>query len=259
MCTQFLFAYGFAKTLGLEFLSDEWIGERVFALPAYRRPDGTAATRCNEAKLLNEWRSDRNAKWDEEAGAYGQLKNFEFRGYAQTQECANYYTKRQAQEWLRFRPEIETACADAVIADSTGVAGRAADKIVCHRRVGDYIGYGYPAVSLESYYAAGKEFGLSDDPGLWTILSEEDPTPHQGFLPDDLSFLPDFYRMVVAPTLLRANSSFSWLAALLGNGLVLSPIIDGLEGGKEHLTRFVAGNHPRLAGFDFTTEMRVAP
>ncbi len=89
------------------------------------------------------------------------------------------------------------------------------------------------------------------------ILSEEEPTPHAPFIPDDLSFIVDFYRMVQAPTLLRANSSFSWCAALLGNGLVLSPVIDGLEGGKKHLCKFVAGNWPRFANFDFVTDLRV--
>lgn len=183
---------------------------------------------------------------------YAQLErrpNIIFRGYAQMTECANYYTKRQAQSWLKLRPEIEAVCAKSL----------GPMPIVCHERRGDYFGYGYPVVSRASYINAMAEYGLAGPPAAF--LSEEHPTPPEpGELPDELGFMPDFYRMMRAPTLLRANSTFSWLAALLGNGLVLSPVIDGLEGGKEHdNVKFVAGNHPRLANFEFTTDMWVAP
>lgn len=162
------------------------------------------------------------------------------------------YTKRQAQAWLKLRPEIETACAHAVLS-SLARSG----AIVCHRRVGDYIGYGYTVVSHRSYERACSEFGLDLEQAVF--LSEEHPISHAGHLPDDLAFMPDFYRMMTARTLLRANSSFSWLAALLGDGLVLSPIVDGLEGGKEHDCAFVAGNWPRFCNLEFVSDLHVAP
>ena len=177
--------------------------------------------------------------------------DLEFRGYAQRQECM-IYTKRQAQEWLKLRPEIETACVAAV-----GAAGGSTDRIVCHQRKGDYAGYGFPMVSVGSYRQAAADFGLEWHEKHVAFLTEEAPTPHAGFLPDDLSFMPDFYRMMKAPTLLRGNSTFSWLAALLGNGLVLSPIIEGLRGGCQHNCRFVAGNWPRFANLDFVTDLFV--
>lgn len=247
---QWLFAYAFAQKHGLEFRCDEWIGERIFALPTYSRPDGRPVKRYNEIEF-----AAMNA-----AGTFAvqnsirEPHDVEFRGYAQQQACM-IYSKHDAQAWLKLRPEIETACANAVMTDCDGVE----DHIVCHRRVGDYKGYGYPIVSHQSYKRACERFGLDWYSRHLSILTEEDPTPHAGFLPDDLMFMPDFYRLMVAPTLLRGNSSFSWLAALLGDGLVLSPIIDGLEGGKEHDCVFVAGNHPKFANLDFVTDLRINP
>jgi len=165
------------------------------------------------------------------------------------------YSKRDAQSWLRLRPEIEAACQNAVRSHDAEDA-----KVVIHHRRGDLTGYGYPQLDRRSFGPACEEFGLKYQTPEAIVLSEEYPIPHAGHLPDDLSFMPDFYRMMTAPTLLRGNSSFSWLAALLGNGLVLSPVVDGLEGGKEHICHFVAGNHPKFAPhLDFVTDLFISP
>lgn len=234
-CMQYLFARAFAEEFGHELRTAPWIGERIFQVE-HARPDGRALPRFNEFQLL----ANRTNAPD-----------CEFRGYAQMNICM-LYSKRRVQKWLRMRPEIETACANAV-AESLFKDSR----VVAHRRAGDYFGYGYPVVSRPSYFYACERYGI--DLVQMRILSEEDPIAHGSHLPDDLSFLPDFYRMVTAPTLLRGNSSFSWLAALLGDGLVLSPIVEGLEGGKEHDCAFVAGNWPRFANLDFVTDLHVAP
>lgn len=244
---QYLFARAFAERFCFELRTDPWIGERIFDI-SHPRPDGSQREQGAPVwsdKLFADCLETRPEVWNS-----GSLI---FRGYAQCQS-AMIYTKRQAQAWLKLRPEIQDGCAKAVAADSG-----APDRIVCHRRVGDYLGYGYPICSLLSYNSAALYYGLHwSDAGV-TMLCEEDPTPHAGFLPDDLAFMADFYRLMRAPTLLRGNSSFSWLAALLGSGLVLSPVIDGLEGGKEQFCHFVAGNHPRFANLDFVTDLYVAP
>jgi hypothetical protein len=239
---QYLFARAFADTYGLELHMDPWIGERVFAIE-HPRPKGAITRRYNEVDFRN-WRVNFEV-W--------RLGDVEFRGYAQSQDCM-IYTKRAARHWLKLRPEIETACAHAVLASTSEKA-----RIVIHQRRGDYHGYGYPTVSTRSYIRALDHFGLRSTEPECVWLSEEKPIPHAGHLPDDLSFMPDFYRMMTAPTLLRGNSSFSWLAGLLGDGLVLSPIIDGCEGGKEHDCPFVAGNWPRFANLDFVENLHVAP
>lgn len=252
-CLQFLFAYAFAQKHGMEFRCPEWIGERIFDLPKYERPDGTALLRVNELEI------DRTL--------YGKpdgfncvikkhpLPNLEFRGYAQMQRCM-IYSKREAQAWFKVKPEIVDACKSAInVCDTPGCIQLA--NVVCHRRRGDYVGYGYPVVSRASYGRACRKFGIKfSDPDA-CMLSEEFAIWHRPYLPDDLSFMPDFYRMMTAPTLLRANSSFSWLAALLGNGLVLSPIVDG-KSGDDCDCEFVAGNHPKFTGhLDFVENLYV--
>jgi hypothetical protein len=131
------------------------------------------------------------------------------------------------------------------------------DTIVAHHRLGDFIDCSYPVVSRRSYKNAALAY-FGEDRGL-EFVAEECPLPHVG-LPDDISFLPDFYRLMMAPTLLRANSTFSFVAGLLNKGVVLSPRIDGLKGGVEHDgVRFEAGNHCKLADFDFCTDLHVSP
>ncbi len=229
---QFLFCRAFAEQRGYELRMDPWIGERVFDLMVARPDIGAreveAIPTVNEISIFNE-RSDRTIF---------------FRGYAQTQDCVDLYSKVDAKYWLRLRPEITDTLAYFPV-----------PRAMAHRRVGDYIGYLLPVVSRKSYLDAC-EYYCIDDTHLRFSL-EEDPRRHPD-IPDDISFIVDFYCMMKTPTLLRGNSSYSWLAALLGNGLVLSPVIDGLEGGKEHdNVSFVPGNWPRLQNFDFTTEMRV--
>lgn len=229
---QYLFARAFAVLWRYEFTCDPWVGEKVFNIE-HSRYSGPVLPRFNENTIGSE-------KGD-----------IEFRGYAQMQSCM-ICTKRGAKEWLRFRPEIEQVLR-RILANRTS----SRDSIVAHQRVGDYVGYGYPIVSRQSYRdAAVHYFGSC---AHVAFVAEEQPLDHAP-LPDELSFLPDFYRLATAPTLMRANSSFSFVAGLLNNGLVLSPRIDGLRGGVEHDgVKFEAGNHCRLSSLDFCTDLHVSP
>jgi hypothetical protein len=250
-CMQWLFAYAFAQKNGMVFLCDEWIGERVFALPEYKRPWAGAATQRVNEKEIYRALLDFNHPDYKCVMAKNPKPDLEFRGYAQHQDCM-IYTKREAMSWLRFRPEIEGACRPMLAAHM---------PIVAHYRKGDYIGYGYPVMSSFAYINACLDYGL--DPNRLWILSEEffatDKASWPESMPTDLWFVVDFYRMVNARTLLRANSSFSWLAGLLSNGIVLSPRIDGLAGGIEHTAvKFEVGNHCKLSDHDFCTDLHVA-
>ncbi len=250
---QFLFCRALAERTGSDLCLDgTWVGEDIFDIPRARLPQARATRRFNAVDALSWAQPDFSGNAGKPERRSGGCDAIEVRDYCQHQACM-IYTKREAQSWLRLRPQIEEACVKAQCADGGGN-----DKIVCHRREGDYRDYGYPTCSLRSYARAADSFGLIWDSSV-AILTEEDPTPHAGFLPDDLAFMPDFYRMMKAPTLLRGNSSFSWVAALLGNGLVLSPVIDGLEGGREHDVKFVAGNWPRFCNLDFVSDLFVAP
>lgn len=239
---QYLFCRGYAEAHSLELRTDPWIGERIFHIE-HPRPEKTypreGEIQMTKSRLFQEVALPQLCR--EHGG-------IEFRGYAQIQACVNYYTKRKAQKWLQIRPEWLPALQKAV--------DDAPYCIIGHRRLGDYKDLGYPLVSEASYYIACMKYGLN--PMAMKILTEASPTLSPD-IPDDLSFLVDFYRMMTAPTLLRGNSSFSWLAGLLGNGLILSPVIDGLAGGVEHDVLFIPGNHPKFApNLDFVEDLYVS-
>ena len=228
----YLFARAHAERIGAELVMEPWIGDKIWRLPDTRRP-----TDQENAFPL---RSEMDLAPDE--------TNVVIRAYAQSQE-AMIYTKRQAQEWLSFRystMEILNDPAAAVLSHR--------DEIVAHRRVGDFRGPGslWPVISEKSYRDAAPMLQLS-------FVTQENPTPH-GDLPAEISFLPDFYRLAAARFLLRGNSSFSWVAALLGSADIWSPRIDGLAPGIEHDgVRFERGNHCKLGNFGLCSDLHVEP
>lgn len=229
---QYLFARAYAERIGAEFACEPWVGEEVFQISQAVRYAGPALPERDCTQVNGE--SDVCIK-----------------SYCQNQS-AMIYTVRQARDWLRFRhslPEVfTTGFAKTVLRD---------DRPICHLRRGDYAGYGYVVVSRESYFAAKTYWNLLDD---LAFLSEENPTPRAPGLPEHLNFMPDFMRMVYAPILLRANSTFSWLAALLNvGGRIFAPRISGLCGGREHTCEFVQGNWPKLANLDGCTDLHVLP
>lgn len=157
-------------------------------------------------------------------------------GYRQRQEDL-IYTRKQVKEWLRFKPVVAADLLRLIPVEPNAA----------HLRKGDYPGYGYPMVSLDSYKRQFHKLGISS----FSVISEERPYYDREFC-CARSFLPDFYRLMSAKVLLRGNSSFSWWAAVLSEAVIYSPIIDGLEGGREHDCEFVEGNWPKLSDRDCT-------
>ena len=241
-----LFCRAFADRYGYQLHCDEWIGERVFDIQPLRY-GGAPLPRFNEIEIFSAIGQDQI-----EFRGYGQTMLQQSCGQAQMAECM-IYTKRQAQSWLKIKPDLLPVL-NRILANRTPIMP---DTIVAHQRVGDYFGYGYSVISKKSYLdAAVKRFGSC---AHVTFVTEENPLAHAP-LPDELAFLPDFYRLMQAPVLMRGNSTFSFVAGLLGNGLVLSPRIDGLVGGVEHDgVQFEAGNHCRLSSLDFCSDLFVAP
>lgn len=237
---QYLWARAHAERTDSVLWCEPWLGDEVFQLPSRnyvnQRWRGYLPRRDTATLLRDE-------------------TNVELRCYAQNQSAA-IYTVEQARRWLRFRIFKER-----ILSDKNAAIEAERDRVVGHVRRGDYAGYGYPLVSLQSYVDCVEQNGLNRrelTPTILRLLTEDSPTPY-GVLPDRLSWLPDFWRLAHAPVLLRANSTFSWVAGLLNPGEVWSPVIDGLEGGKEHDCRFVLGNHPKLVDREGFTDMHISP
>lgn len=204
-CFQYAALRAEAERDGVPFVTPDWEGDEIFNLPKHE--------------------------------ARGEVRTLG--GYRQNQESL-IYTRGQAREWFKLRPEIEAQLSHL----PTG-------GILAHHRVGDYSGLGYPVVSRQSYVNACVEFGHDPD-ALW-FVSEEQPARVDG-LPD---WLPDFYRLMRAKVLFRGNSSFSWWAATLSDAQVYSPVVDGLGAG-EHDVEFVAGNHPRFCSLPNVTDLHLS-
>lgn len=221
---QYCFARAYAEQHGCEFQCEPWLGQRIFQLND--KPISKKLPRRSEIDLKD-----------------GEL-DINFYGYAQSQRCM-IYTKKQAQQWFKLKPEIAEILERWRPED---------DSVIAHRRTGDYMGYGYVQVSKKSYYNACKKFGL--DAMALRFVSDESPGQHLD-LPDELEFLPDFYRLMKASILLRGNSTFSWFAGLLSDAEIYSPVIDGLKGGQEHDCEFVKGNHPKFCNLSFITDLHI--
>lgn len=125
---------------------------------------------------------------------------------------------------------------------------------------------GYSVVSMESYRRAFAKFGYAEDEIHW-VSDDYTGTWHVGrkmryrggwtypagseYLPAVMfDWLEDFLKIYFARTVFRANSSFSWWAAMLSpTARVFSPVIDkthiyGVDGMEEICVEFVEGNHP---------------
>jgi hypothetical protein len=224
---MFTYAYarGYAEKYGAEFQCEPWIGNRIFQI------DDTPIA---DPEL---------PKRDENTVTPGEV-DICFRTYAQQQKCL-IYTRAQTKSWFVLRPEVEAVLQDSI----------ERELLVAHRRVGDYVGYGYPVVSEAAYRNACVQYGLPVD--RLQFVTEETEVKLEPFQ-DWAPYLPDFYRLMTADVLLRGNSTFSWWAATIGdNARVFSPVVEGLEGGREHDCQFLEGNSPRFCNLSFVTDLHL--
>lgn len=164
--------------------------------------------------------------------------------YRQNQESM-IYTRSQIRRWFKIKQWI------------LDLVPHYKEEIVCHRRVGDYAGLGWPVVSKKSYFDAIKHYGLSGDVYFCT---EENPTTIDG-IPKDISFAPDFIRMMRAKYLLRGNSTFSWWAAALSDGEVFSPVVlnQQQDSNGEVEAEFIRGNSAKTTNFEFIGNLTLKP
>lgn len=215
---QAAFCLGYAKkyNLDVEFPTD-WIGRKIFNM------DHIPAI---SSKLPQMGR-------DKVPWGYG---NWDAYGYFQNQKAIDLYSKKDVHDWFLFKDRFYL---DLVDINKTRLYDAA------HRRVGDYVGLPnlFCIPTIKAYEKAFEQYGAQDV----TWVTEESPRSHKS-LPEEISFLADFFILMHARKLFRGPSTFSWWAAVLGDVEVYSPVVKGKFGETD--CEFVKGNHPIMISFD---------
>ena len=223
---QYCAMRGYCERHSYELRTTPWVGEQIFELN-----DPLAdltLPRWLEGDLLDSGVGDVSVE-----------------GYFQNQASLDFYTRKKAKEWLKFKNLGEL--------NDPGAGG----YLARHVRRGDYVRLGYPLVSEKSYNDCLEKYNLG---AINEKVTASDANPYPTLLPKYISFLPDFINLKNAAVLLRANSTFSYWAHVLADDSqrVFSPRIDGLGAG-EHDVAFEEGNHCKCSDFSFTTDLHLKP
>lgn len=223
----YLFVRGYAERYGFELRTGDWIGRRIFA--NVKEPLVT-----EDVAHFPQTRLDSHTR--EPLDRYFGRSGIDIFVYAQNVIYMNgFYTRANAREWLTLKPAYE-ALKPLVPPIS-----------VAHIRRGDYAENGtfaklYCSISENSYDDAVEQFGIPKP----VVKVFEGWRPNPPNTPPDVEWLPDFLFMRDAKYLLRANSTFSYFAGLLGYGKVFSPLVEDKVGWN--YVEFIEGNHANTAG-----------
>lgn len=222
----YAFARAYAERYGCQLQVDHWIGQDIFEISD---PPITA-------RGLPE-----RTEFNVQPGEVDIL----FATYAQSQRAMNY-TRSQAKKWFTLKPSIRETLQHHVPTPAH----------VWHIR--RYNLGGFTDVSQASYEAASTAAGF--DPKLFFIVSEETKHPCPDLPESVRDFLPDFFMLMNAKVLFRANSTFSWWAHVLADESqrVFAPLVHGLPSGICDC-QFVEGNVPRCGDFAFTSDLHLIP
>lgn len=150
-------------------------------------------------------------------------------GYYQFADAFQYYSINTVRRWFTFKKEWMDQFTER-------------PKIAAHVRRGDYVtqyASVFCTIEEDAYIWAIEKAGYSLFDVTW--IREDKPTvfSHPG-----LEWLKDFFTLMNAEVLFRANSTFSWWAGTLGNAKVYSPVVEGKVGPHSDVD-FIEGNHPR--------------
>ena len=227
---QYAFARAYAEKYNCTLEIPSWIGEKIFKNVSHP-PISKHLKRTPLDEVL----------WGE--------VNIDLFGYFQKSHHLDVLSEYKLRKWFTFQ--------DKWLERYTEV-----NDIVAHLRRGDYeknYSGNFCIVTKESYIQACQKYGLDYNCVQW--LSEENPTVDSGtnvnykntnnsmygsgmYEDNGVSFLPDFFKMINAKVLLRANSTFSFWAGFFNKNKVYSPAVGNKVGFDD--VEFVEGNHPQL-------------
>lgn len=224
---QYAYARAWAEQNGYELCMLPWIGEIVFSgVPEAKRPD--------------KYKPD--LVWPE---------------HLRQHQRDLIYTRKQVREWFAFKPEILEMLQPA----------KCPRHVCLNIRQGqDYRDAGLVTLSRQCYMDAAKRlgYGVDDicfeiDTQFFTLPNFQGNVTAGGFGVSEV-VLPSFYRLMTAPVLFRANSSFSWWAATLAdNQNIYAPLIYDLKGGipNTYCPQFVNANWPAMVNSPDHSELHL--
>lgn len=206
-----LFQYAFARAIAEKYSAvlqtPKWVGQELFSL--------------NDPPIEGHYPT---CEFDD----IPEHGNVNLHGYFQNQRHIDYLSHSSLKKWFAFKDKWTEKFPVTI-------------PIAAHIRRGDYlISNAYCIVSEKSYVKACKEHGYKAEEIMW--VREENAQPAD--LPPELVFLRDFFTLKNASVLFRANSTFSWWASVLGDGITYSPVVGRRTG--LHTVKFVKGNHSGL-------------
>jgi len=219
---QYAHARAYAERIGAELQTDPWWGQEVFGLAEKRI-----------AKDLPKVADMDFEKWD---GDW----DVEITGWCLHQKCL-IYSRADVKDWLRFTDEVEDA-----------VQFVESHEVAYHVRWGDFQGmHDFIAISHDSYEKAIREH-LPDFHHHARMVCAWDSLRSTKLENAGLGWIPDFVALMRAKNHFRANSTFSWWAAVLGqNERVFAPNLEGITPQANIFQRapFVSGNWPAISCF----------
>lgn len=204
---QYAYLLAFAEKHGYVASMPPWVGEKIFDLPFAPRPD--------------QYKPD--LILPEETHQY---------------QSSLIYTRKQAKRWFKLKEEH----VDRLAPTLAGLP----NVVLNVRKAED----GMPRVLTSCYGEAAslRGYGPDDVEFEFDITPRRHPfydgDPTAAGLGTTWVSLPSFYFLMTAPVLFRANSTFSWWAATLGNGKVYAPVVKDLKDGR---CAFAEGNWPVMA------------
>lgn len=263
-CHSYLYGRHIENKFGNKFyIPSEWEGSFLFKNPApiadkelvKRAYVYAGGSRNSDGFLKNKEKVDSyNKQFNDNIefidpffkNSYGKKNSAYISLVSDAQWCFENIRLSEIRECFEFTDEVKNTDLYKYLQDEQGTYD------VAHFRRTDisrphYKG-GHSMVSKKSYIDAFKKYDVDESKVVW--VSDEQSIgwkyPHK--IPTiggkQISWLPDFLKLIFSRNLFRSNSSFSLWAGWLGDCNVYAPWLHEYSPGKEVDFKFVEGNHP---------------